>query len=44
MPGAENLVRQLHARGVPMAVATSSTRRSFNMKRKNHRSKCNLRT
>jgi len=36
MPGAERLVRQLHERGVPQAVATSSTRRFFELKTTRH--------
>jgi len=37
MPGAERLIRHLHAKGVPMAVATSSHRRHFDLKTSMHR-------
>ena len=36
MPGADRLVRHLHASGVPMAVATSSHRRHFDAKTQRH--------
>lgn len=36
MPGAERLIRHLHACGVPMAVATSSHRRHFDLKTSRH--------
>jgi pseudouridine-5'-monophosphatase len=36
MPGAERLVRHLAAHGVPMAVATSSHRRHFDVKTSKH--------
>lgn len=36
MPGAERLVRHLHANGVPIAVATSSTRELFEIKITRH--------
>jgi len=36
MPGAERLIRHLHANNVPMAVATSSHRRHFDLKTTNH--------
>ncbi|KAI9496522.1 HAD-like domain-containing protein [Zychaea mexicana] len=32
LPGVERLIRHLHAKGVPMAVATSSTRSKFELK------------
>ncbi|KDQ13827.1 hypothetical protein BOTBODRAFT_361719 [Botryobasidium botryosum FD-172 SS1] len=32
LPGAERLVNHLHAHGIPTAVATSSTRRNFDLK------------
>lgn len=32
LPGAEKLIRHLHAHQVPMAVATGSTRRNFRLK------------
>ena len=37
MPGARELTTALHARGVPQAVATSSSRRLFEMKTQSHR-------
>lgn len=37
MPGAERLVAHLKASGVPIAVATSSHRRHFEMKTRNHK-------
>ncbi len=37
MPGAEELVRHLHAHGLPIAVATSSTRELFEVKITRHR-------
>lgn len=36
LPGVERLIRHLHANGVPMAVATSSGRRHFNLKTSRH--------
>lgn len=36
MPGAERLLRHLHTHGVPMAVATSSHRRHFDVKTQKH--------
>ncbi|CAM6105318.1 unnamed protein product [Calypogeia fissa] len=36
LPGAERLVRHLHAHGVPMAIATSSHRRHFELKTMKH--------
>ncbi|KAH7949342.1 hypothetical protein HPB49_007863 [Dermacentor silvarum] len=36
MPGAERLLRHLHAHGIPMAVATSSTPASFTLKMTQH--------
>lgn len=36
VPGAEEFVRSLAARGIPMAVATSTARVSFEIKTKNH--------
>lgn len=36
MPGAERLVRHLHAAGVPIAVATSSHSRHFELKTQRH--------
>ena len=38
MPGAERLVRHLHRHGVPIAVATSSTRELFDIKKSGHTS------
>ena len=32
LPGADRLIRHLHARGVPMAVATSSSKKMFQLK------------
>merc|ERR1712151_1202912 len=37
LPGVERLVRHLHAHGVPMAVATSSHRRHFDLKTTLHK-------
>ncbi|XP_054930955.1 pseudouridine-5'-phosphatase-like [Dermacentor andersoni] len=37
MPGAERLLRHLHAHGIPMAVATSSTPASFALKMTQHK-------
>ncbi|GBF89701.1 hypothetical protein Rsub_02871 [Raphidocelis subcapitata] len=37
MPGAERLIRHLHASGVPIAVATSSHARHFDIKTRKHR-------
>ncbi len=37
LPGVERLLLHLHSRGVPMAVATSSHRRHFDMKTTRHR-------
>ncbi|XP_037572205.2 uncharacterized protein LOC119454312 [Dermacentor silvarum] len=37
MPGADRLVRHLHAHGVPMAIATSSKPASFGLKMMRHR-------
>lgn len=37
MPGAERLVRHLHAHGVPMALATSSHRRHYELKTTKHK-------
>ena len=36
MPGAERLVRHLHRHGIPMAVATSSSRELFRIKQSRH--------
>ncbi len=38
MPGAEKLVRHLHAMNVPMAIATSSTRELLEIKKSTHTS------
>ncbi|KAK8780525.1 hypothetical protein V5799_018132 [Amblyomma americanum] len=37
MPGAERLVRHLHAHGIPMAIATSSKPASFGLKMSGYR-------
>jgi len=37
LPGVERLIRHLHAHGIPMAVATSSHRRHFELKTSLHR-------
>ena len=37
MPGAESLIRHLHDSGIPIAVATSSTRELFEIKISRHR-------
>ncbi|XP_023708221.1 pseudouridine-5'-phosphatase isoform X6 [Cryptotermes secundus] len=37
MPGAERLVRHLHQHGIPIAVATSSSEESVNLKLTNHK-------
>ncbi|KAL2635537.1 hypothetical protein R1flu_007016 [Riccia fluitans] len=37
MPGVERLIRHLHAHGVPMAIATSSHKRHFDLKTQKHR-------
>eukprot|EP00448_Togula_jolla_P027358 CAMPEP_0170648820 /NCGR_PEP_ID=MMETSP0224-20130122/44941_1 /TAXON_ID=285029 /ORGANISM="Togula jolla, Strain CCCM 725" /LENGTH=424 /DNA_ID=CAMNT_0010980377 /DNA_START=67 /DNA_END=1338 /DNA_ORIENTATION=- len=37
MPGVERLVKHLHKHGLPMAVATSSDRRSFELKTSKHK-------
>ncbi|WVZ10103.1 hypothetical protein V8G54_014633, partial [Vigna mungo] len=37
MPGASRLVKHLHAKGVPIAVATGSHRRHFELKTQRHR-------
>ncbi|XP_069676832.1 pseudouridine-5'-phosphatase-like isoform X3 [Periplaneta americana] len=37
MPGAERLVRHLHSHGIPIAVATSSSEESVNVKLTKHR-------
>ncbi len=36
MPGAEALVRHLHAHGIPIAVATSSSRELYELKKSRH--------
>ncbi|KAG0565347.1 hypothetical protein KC19_8G184100 [Ceratodon purpureus] len=36
MPGAERLIRHLHAKNIPMAIATSSHRRHFELKSTKH--------
>jgi len=36
LPGVERLVRHLHAKGVPIAVATSSSRENFELKTQRH--------
>lgn len=38
LPGAERLVKHLHDNGVPMAVATSSTREDYDLKTSRHQS------
>lgn len=37
LPGADRLIRHLHATGVPQAVATSSHRRHFDLKTSMHK-------
>ncbi|KAG6456126.1 hypothetical protein O3G_MSEX009580 [Manduca sexta] len=37
MPGAKKLVEHLHNRGIPIALATSSSRESVDLKMKNHK-------
>ena len=37
MPGAERLVRHLHAHGVPFSLATSTHRRHFDLKTNDHK-------
>lgn len=37
LPGVESLIRHLHANGIPMAVATSSHRRHFDLKTTLHK-------
>eukprot|EP00850_Spirogloea_muscicola_P015338 SM000116S24259 [mRNA] locus=s116:310942:312383:- [translate_table: standard] len=37
MPGVDSMVRHLHRHGVPMAVATSSHRRHYELKTERHR-------
>ncbi|KAI9089807.1 HAD-like domain-containing protein [Phlyctochytrium arcticum] len=37
LPGVERLLRHLHASGIPMVVATSSTREKFELKTTKHR-------
>ena len=36
LPGAERLIRHLHANGIPIALATSSTRELFEIKASSH--------
>ena len=36
MPGVERLIRHLHAQGIPMAIATGSSRESFAWKSEPH--------
>lgn len=42
MPGAERLIRHLHANNIPMAIATSSHRRHFELKSTKHGSLLSL--
>ncbi|GBP36165.1 Pseudouridine-5'-phosphatase [Eumeta japonica] len=42
MPGAERLVEHLHKKGVPIALATSSSQESVDMKMQNHKDFLNL--
>ncbi|XP_030750337.1 pseudouridine-5'-phosphatase-like isoform X2 [Sitophilus oryzae] len=37
MPGAERIVRHLHEKTIPIAIATSSSQRSFDMKTQPHK-------
>ncbi|KAI4376245.1 hypothetical protein MLD38_014030 [Melastoma candidum] len=37
MPGASRLIRHLHEKGIPMAVATGSTKRHFELKTQRHK-------
>ncbi|CAG0914699.1 unnamed protein product [Notodromas monacha] len=36
LPGVERLVKHLHSKGVPMAIATSSAKSTFDLKMRNH--------